>query len=93
MIGKRIRDMKGSYKEENTAFHSASYLFKIVELLINDSEDLKISMESLRFNKQLFWNLIYYFNDYMLPYDFILPYEDTHLFDSQFEELKQMGES
>ena len=27
-------------------------------------------------NKQVFWNLIYYFNDYVLPFDFILPYEE-----------------
>ncbi len=26
--------------------------------------------------EQLFWNLIYYFNEYHLPYEFILPYED-----------------
>ena len=25
--------------------------------------------------KQRFWNLIYYFNEYHLPYEFILPYE------------------
>lgn len=22
-----------------------------------------------------FWNLVYYFNEYLLPFDFILPYE------------------
>jgi hypothetical protein len=32
-------------------------------------------------NKHVFWNLIYYFNDYSLPFDFILPYEDNKEFD------------
>ena len=82
MIGKRIKNLKGSYKEESIAFHRAAYLFRIVELLTNESDELKISIESLRFNKQLFWNLVYYFNDYMLPYDFMLPYEDTQHSDS-----------
>lgn len=33
--------------------------------------------------------MIYYFNDYLLPFDFILPYEDTKRFDEQYEELKK----
>lgn len=81
MIGKKIRDLKDSYKEEDSAFHSASYIYRVVETLINESDNMKLGIETLRFNKVLFWNLIYYFNDYMLPYDFMLPYEDTKLFD------------
>ena len=37
----------------------------------------------------MFWNLIYYFNDYLLPYDFILPYEDTEEFDKSYQDLKR----
>lgn len=40
-------------------------------------------------NKNLFWNMIYYFNDYFLPFDFILPYEDTSEFDKGYEELRK----
>lgn len=64
MIGKKIKNIPGSYKEEDTAFHNASYLLNLAEILINENEDIKIGQESLRFNKQFFWNLIYYFNDY-----------------------------
>jgi len=51
---------------------------------------LKIDVNKQReSNKQIFWNMIYYFNDYQLPFDFILPYEDTQEFDEQYEELKR----
>ena len=51
---------------------------------------MKIDVATMReFNKQVFWNMIYYFNDYQLPFDFILPYEDTKSFDEQYEELKK----
>jgi hypothetical protein len=34
----------------------------------------------LRKNKeQEFWNLIYYLNEYQLPFEFILPYENDSL--------------
>lgn len=26
-----------------------------------------------------FWNLVYYFNEYLLPFEFILPYESDML--------------
>jgi len=61
-----------------------------VEILFFDSEDLKIDVEDIRVhNKHIFWNMIYYFNDYQLPFDFILPYEETKEFDRQYEELKK----
>lgn len=44
---------------------------------------MNLGLDKLRSDyKQLFWNLIYYFNDYTLPYDFLLPYEDD---DESFE--------
>jgi hypothetical protein len=33
--------------------------------------------------------MIYYFNDYQLPFDFILSYEESKEFDQQYEELKK----
>ena len=39
---------------------------------------MKIDIKELRdTNKQVFWNLVYYFNDYVLPFDFILLYDET----------------
>lgn len=52
------------------------------------NENFKVNLSEFRtneFSSCLFWNLIYYFNEYHLPYEFILPYEDK-----QFErELKK----
>jgi hypothetical protein len=54
---------------------------------------MKIDINNLRTkNKQIFWNLIYYFNDYQLPFEFILPYEDTNQFDIDYEEFKRTGD-
>ena len=65
MIGKRLKTIKGSYFEENTVFISAEELHRWVELLFLESEDMKLDMKLIReFNKQLFWNMIYYFNEY-----------------------------
>jgi hypothetical protein len=39
---------------------------------------MKFEMDKIREeNGKIFWNLIYYFNDYHLPFEFLLPYEDT----------------
>lgn len=37
--------------------------------------------------------MIYYFNDYQLPFDFILPYEDSKEFDKEYEELKRTSKA
>ena len=44
-----------------------------------DSIDYRVSLVDLRDShseesKQRFWNLIYYFNEHHLPYEFMLPY-------------------
>ncbi len=31
--------------------------------------------EESKKNNELFWNLVYYFYEYALPFEFILPYE------------------
>ena len=33
-------------------------------------------------NEQLFWNLIYYFNIFHLPFEFMLPYQTNDLADN-----------
>lgn len=71
-------------------FISAEEMHRWIEVMFLESEDLKLEMDRLRQdNKQMFWNLIYYFNDYHLPFEFVLPYEDTREFDRQYEELKK----
>lgn len=57
--------------------------------MVFESEDMKVDFETLSQNKQIFWNLIYYFIDYGLPYDFLLPYEDTFAKDQRFEQYKK----
>ena len=92
MVGKRLLNHPGSYFEENTMFISAEELHKWIEMMFLDSEDMKLEMHKIRqFNKHIFWNLIYYFNDYHLPFEFLLNYEDTRNFDEQYEELKRMA--
>ena len=41
-------------------------------------------------HEQLFWNLIYYFNEYHLPYEFILPYEDKQ-FEKDLKKYEAKG--
>ena len=92
MIGKRLKPIKGSYQEENTVFLSAEDLHKWIEMLFLESNDMKLDMQQMRAsNKQIFWNLVYYFNEYQLPFEFILPYEDTRTYDQQYQELKRMA--
>lgn len=93
-VGKRIKNLKGSYKEETSMFISAAQLHKWLEIMFFDSDDLKIDVVDIReHNKHIFWNMIYYFNDYQLPFDFILPYEETKEFDLQYEELKRTAKA
>lgn len=52
MIGKRLKNVKGSYKEENTVFISAIQLHKWIEMLFFDSEEMKMDIATMReFNK------------------------------------------
>jgi hypothetical protein len=58
-------------------FMSAEKLFTSLQSWLFDI-NFDVVLEDLRKNEQqhLFWNMIYYFNSYLLPYDFILPYEN-----------------
>jgi len=53
-------------RNENEEFNSSS----------DENEDFDLMI--LRMQRcKLFWHCIYYFTDNSLPFDFILPYEDT----------------
>ena len=52
---------------------------KVKKWLDDKEVDFHADLVDLRTNYEImdiFWNLIYYFNEYHLPYEFILPYED-----------------
>ena len=57
------------------------------------SQKFKANLNTLRADsagKQRFWNLIYYFNEYHLPYEFILPYEDKQ-FEKELRRYEARG--
>ena len=59
-------------------------------MIFLENEEMNIDMINMRgANKHIFWNLVYYFNDYHLPFEFILPYENTQAFDHEYDELKR----
>ena len=53
----------------------------------------QVQLKDLRKNHEnLFWNLVYYLNEYQLPFEFILPYESNVQqlkFDSYKKEIKK----
>ncbi len=70
---------------------SASNLYENIKRKFKDKWLWKLELSDLRSkeeNEESFWNLIYYFNEYRLPYEFILPYEDK-----QFEKDLKRYES
>ena len=61
--------------------------------MLNKKWDFKVDLSLFRSeeqNKQRFWNLIYYFNEYHLPYEFVLPYEDKQ-FERDFKRYEARG--
>ena len=77
-IGKKLhkKDDAGA-KEIETAFISAEELFDNISHFMIEETQLKVNLNDFRSAKehsQNFWNLIYYFNEYHLPFEFILPY-------------------
>ncbi len=58
---------------------SASNLYDNIKKQLKDKWQWKLELSEFRSkaeNEESFWNLIYYFNEYRLPYEFILPYKD-----------------
>jgi hypothetical protein len=61
------------------------------------SNDYKFDLERFRKSegrKYLFWNLVYYFNEHGLPFDFILPYQNYQekKFDEEHQKYKRAQE-
>lgn len=50
--------------------------------LMKDNKRNCMSLEELRENSELFWNLVWHFNDINLPYKFFVPYEREHFGDA-----------
>ena len=93
-VGKSIRGNPKSYRDESTIFLSASHVLKYLEMNLFESDDLKLEIDGLRrFNKQIFWNLLYYFQEYKLPFDFMLPYEDSTAYETDYKELIKQEEN
>lgn len=42
------------------------------------------------YNKNIYWNLIWYFAELKLPYDFIVPYSDTTAYDEYLQSNKHI---
>jgi hypothetical protein len=81
-VGKRLRNVENSIKKEDCLFHSAADLYKEVEKMIFDHVvEFQCFEQIRRQHKPIFWNLIYYFSEYQLPFDFLLEYDDTKMFD------------
>ena len=66
---------------ENTIFVSPRALKALVrDLLIDYKVKFKLDIELFRiYNAIIFWNLIWHFNDFGLPFEFMLPYEQDVL--------------
>lgn len=67
------------YKELEMEFESAKDLYEKISKQLDKIWHFKVNLGKFRSGEDyqpLFWNLIYYFNEYHLPYEFILPYED-----------------
>ena len=85
-IGKRaIRGNRKTYKSLAKSFLSASSLLTEIEHIclypykLKEKEQIgQLLLRELRKDHEhLFWNLVYYLNEYQLPFEFILPYESN----------------
>ena len=56
-------------------------MFNQIKILLFEN-DLRVDLNEFRSRKEhteKFWNLIYYFNEYHLPFEFILPYQNKNV--------------
>ena len=76
-MGKKVHRKHGQGAIEiETQFISAFELYNQIKDLLFDN-DLHVDLNDFRSSEkhtEKFWNLIYYFNEYHLPFEFILPY-------------------
>ena len=68
--------------EEVPFFHSVqlrNLLETFLQVDINYRSVEQRDLNSLRQNPHLFWNLIYYFSETKIPFEFLIPYRDSAL--------------
>ena len=58
--------------------------------MLNETWNFEVKLDELRNEEGRFWNMIYYFNEFHLPYEFILPYEDKQ-FETDFKQYVKRG--
>ena len=94
-IGKRaIRGNRQTYLSLNKIFLSASRLLhEIVHLCLYTSKEKdyasQVPLKLLRKkHDHIFWNIVYYLNEYQLPFEFILPYESEEQ-QKKFDDYKR----
>ena len=80
----RIGDLN-IYKNEDTMFINPIQLRQYVEERMQLDGGYRngeqLTPEVLRdYNKNIYWNLIWYFSENKLPYDFLVPYADDSAF-------------
>lgn len=71
-------------KFEKVSLFHAVQLRNLVEVFLRVDEKYQAvrprSLESLRSNHKLYWNLIFYFSVTGLPFEFLIPYEPKNLY-------------
>ena len=73
---KILNVQKNSVKSADLIKNNGVKVVDLNELRTVAGQNIIQNAEAKKSPEQLFWNLIYYFNEYHLPYEFILPYED-----------------
>lgn len=78
MLKVRVSQYNRSRKHEKVPFFHPVQLRNLVEVyLMVDDNYLGVkqrSLQKLRENRKLYWNLIYYFSRMGFPYEFLIPY-------------------
>jgi hypothetical protein len=76
-IGLEVGHQQKTSNKETTIFFSPTALKAlIIALLADNKTKFKLDVELFRiYNANLFWNLIWHFNNSQLPFEFMLPYE------------------
>lgn len=77
-IAKNMAETQGYLEEE--LFVSPQTLKALVRDVMSDKVyRFNLDIENFRaYNSMIFWNLVYYFLIYDLPFDFIMPYEENY---------------
>lgn len=90
MIGDVVKN-----KVEETMFISAVDLRQYLEMRLQLDNSYRnceqVKPEVMKeFSKNLYWPLIWYFAEFQLPYDFLVPYQDTSLMEEYYKVNQHM---